>query len=122
MSAHGALLRERHEEGDLGVIVPFDHFIGADYFLFLYAEVKYYDDSRVPWFPPTAPYLSRTSTFIARLHRSDFAIQVADTLGLPGIEELRKLIVDSEVKLARAFRLDWQRIPEAHNPSLIGSR
>jgi hypothetical protein len=122
MSAHGTLLRQRHMDGELGATVPFDHILGADYFLFLYAEAKHTDQRYVPWFPPTAPYLPETSTFLARLHRSDFATDVANAMGLVDSDELRRLIVGSETKLGRAFGIDWTRIPEAYNPALIGSR
>jgi hypothetical protein len=122
MSAQGALLRDRHSEGQLGAAVPFDHLLGADYFLFLLTEAKSKDVDRVLWFPPTAPYVTESPSFLIRLHVNEFAITVANSMGLLGSDELRKLIVDSELKLAKAFGLDWNRIPEAYSPLLIGSR
>jgi hypothetical protein len=122
MSAHGTLLRNRHTEGPVGAAVPFDHFLGADYFLFLYCQAKNNNTDRVPWFPPTAAYLSESPSFLLRLHRNDYAIEVANSIGLLGSDELRKLIVDSELHLAKAFGIDWNRIQEAYTPSLIGGR
>jgi hypothetical protein len=47
---------------------------------------------------------------------------VANAMGLLGSDELRELIVESEQKFAKAFSIDWTRIPEAYDPSLIGRR
>lgn len=122
MSAHGALLRERHASSDLGAVMPFEQVLGADYFLFLFAEAHHQNKDAVPWFPPTAPYLTEGSTFLARLRRVAYATEVATTFDLTGIDDLRRLIANSEVKLARAFGIDWYRIPEAYDPSVIGAQ
>jgi hypothetical protein len=120
MSAQGKLLHDRHSDGPASAI-SFDHVMGADYFLFLQTEATNPDEREVRWFPPTAPYLSRTPTFLARLHRTSYATEVAELIGAGGPDQLRNLIVTTEVKLARAFGIDWHRIPEAYNPSLVAS-
>jgi hypothetical protein len=122
ISAHGTLLEARHSSATLEIHSPFDQFMGADYFLFLHSESAPKDGRVVNWFPPTAVYLSRTCTFLERLHRKDFAADVASVIGLPGIEDLRTLVRASAETLARAFGGFWDAFAEAHDTSIIGSR
>jgi hypothetical protein len=122
MSSQATLLYARHSEGELAVVAPFDWLMGADYFLFLCSESHNDDEQRVLWFPVTSVYLQLGATFLERLHRNEFAIQVATASGVPGSDEVRDLVRRTEPKIARAFGISWNGFKEARTPTLIGSR
>lgn len=107
-SAHGLLLKQRHNREDIAEVVPFRDFMVADYFLFLYDCLIYHPNPGdwYKWKAWTAPYLNETPMFLKRIERVDAANEFVKLMNLESIEQLRQLVEEITLNLTGDRRIE----------------
>ena len=107
ISLHGDLLKERHEEGGLASIVPFNEFAETDLFLHLYGKGKTQDKYRGVWSSMSGTWLENTPRFILEASDYSMATSICQVLQIDDIEEFRKRLTSLQI------RGKWRRSPIA---------
>ena len=103
---HADLLNSRHTNGDLAGLVPLQHFVETDYFLFLRGELQRKEqDIWIKWRPWSSLYMkSETPRFLAEAVRKKDAEKKLRALGVNSIEMLQKELPERAKKLAGLFK------------------
>jgi hypothetical protein len=107
-SYHADLLHARHANGGpLADSLPFDDFVGADYFLFLRGELppEQKPDTLFLWTPwISSAYMRNAPRFIQNASRATTATRLATALGLADVNTLRTRLLERSGRLARLWR------------------
>jgi hypothetical protein len=124
ISVHADLLHERHSSGSLAAIVPEENFIAADFFLFLRGELA--PEERGPhfaWRPWSSLYMKGVPRFLLDAERKARAEELAQTLSVPSVDELKKRLLERGHELGRLFNSGWWDYPISESDvQRIGSR
>ncbi|CCD96759.1 hypothetical protein BRAO375_740042 [Bradyrhizobium sp. ORS 375] len=124
ISVHADLLHERHSSGSLAAIVPEENFIAADFFLFLRGELA--PEERGPhfaWRPWSSLYMKGVPRFLLDAERKARAAELAQTLSVPSVDELKKRLLERGHELGRLFNIGWWDYPISESDvQRIGSR
>jgi hypothetical protein len=91
ISVHADILNERHTSAGLGLVLPIDEFVAADFFLFLKRELP--PDGRGPffhWYPWSTLHLKGRPIFLFRAESASKAEELARVLGVPSVPELKR--------------------------------
>ncbi|MDA4132000.1 MAG: hypothetical protein OK454_02585, partial [Thaumarchaeota archaeon] len=127
VSVHADILKDRHESGELGRLLPFSEFMEADYFLLLRGEIAL--DSRFGhgWFPRSAAFLEHADPprYLREAERRASAEAVAKALGVPNAAELRDRLTAAKPKLQQIFVHDspfWEGPLKRFDVSAVGTR
>jgi hypothetical protein len=90
LSLHGDILHERHSQGDLASILPFEDFADADFFLYLRGLLPQENfTGSFSWKPWSAVWLRGTPRFLLRAQSMTQAVNVARALAVPSVSELK---------------------------------
>ena len=116
VSFHADLLRERHTEGPISQIAPFDQFLDADFFLFLRKDTN--------WRPWSAIWLgSRVPRFLIKASSAKYAEKMFRPLKIQSLDELRELIREKVEFLHRFYGAFQGFFPlEDFNHNSLGSK
>ena len=113
-----------HTSGSLAAIVPEEHFIAADFFLFLRSELAPQDRGpHLFWRAWSTLYLKAAPRFLLDAERKARAEELARALIVPSIEELKKRLEERGPELRRLFERGFWDFPiSKEDVQRIGSR
>ncbi len=116
ISLYADLLNERHSKGRLGEISPVEQFIAADFFLFLRKNSG--------WRPQSTLYMfQHIPKFIVEAKREKYAKQLLRPLNINDIDELRKIIGESNARLHQFYQSGfWDSSLDSFDLMTIGSK
>ena len=116
ISLYADFLNERHSKGRLGEISPIEQFIAADFFLFLRKNSG--------WHPQSTLYMfQHVPKFIVEARREKYAKQLLHPLNINGIDELRKIIGESNTRLHQFYQSGfWDSSLDHFDLTTIGSK
>lgn len=124
LSYHGDLLKERHSTGELGVALPFEDFVDADFFLYLKGllpQEEYHGD--FTWRPWSVIWLGGTPRFILRAQSAGQADNLTRALALPSVEQLKKRLEERGSEVRALYRHGFWNYPvRLGDVEKIGSR
>ena len=113
-SIHARLLYQRHSEGELASIVPIEHFMEADLFLFLRAQFQLPEKQPLPaWMPWSTVCMPdrQIPRFLLEAARFGYARQLLRPLGVEDLATLRTRLQESSLVLddfwSRGFYVPW---------------
>ena len=120
---HADVLKDRHEQGPLATLMPFDEFLAADYFLFLRSVLL--PNERFPfaaWQPWSTLFLKHPPRFILDARRAVVAQPIATALGVPDIAVLKGKLPQEVGKLKELWRSPfWEQPVTAADIERIGT-
>jgi hypothetical protein len=129
ISLHADLLKERHETGELGKLMPFEELAEADYFLLLRGELEVGDVQRwgVAWAPWSTVFMEHADPprYLREAERRTSAEPIARALGVPDAVSLRERLIAGKPALKTIFGGTspfWEGPLQRFDPSAIGSR
>ena len=126
MSLHADILHARHtKDGGLGKVLPFDDFVAADFFLFLFGELPPPEAPSmfIEWRPWSTLYLQRAPMFMRSAEVSQTAEKIAKVLKTGNIAELKKRLTERAPRLAKLFSSGWWDYPiRTEDIERIGTR
>jgi len=125
LSLHSDILKERHSEGELAEVAPHELFVDADYFLAMCSLKD--DDGELfysAWRAWSVLHMpGRGPRFLIEAKSKKVAGRLCETLGLSGVEQLRKRIATTRTYLRRLFQGGfWSAPPVNYRSDEIGSR
>ncbi len=123
-SVHADILHDRHTSGSLAAIVPAESFIAADFFLFLRSvlppEMRGAHSSWRPW---SCLYLKGAPRFLLDAERKTRAEELARTLDVPSIDELKRRLLERGHDIGHLFSNGFWDYPISQKDvERIGSR
>jgi hypothetical protein len=90
MSLHADLLKERHSSGELGQLIPIEHFAEADYFLFLRAQLSPTEAPKwIEWKAWGALNLNQVPRYLRLAEREKYAQALLPALDVSDVETLK---------------------------------
>lgn len=124
ISVHADLLHERHVSGSLAAIVPEESFIAADFFLFLRGELAPQEPGpHFAWRPWSTLYMKGVPRFLLDAERRTRAEELARTLNVPSVDELKKRLGERGHAVSRLFNTGWWDYPISNKDvDRLGSR
>lgn len=105
ISLHADILKERHTAGGLASILPFDEFLGADYFLFLRGELapQNWQNPIFDWRPWSSIYMRHIPMFLRDAEQSRICEQIVKALKLPSVAEFKNRLAERGIAVNRLF-------------------
>ncbi|HLZ57093.1 MAG TPA: hypothetical protein VKR06_09115 [Ktedonosporobacter sp.] len=104
LSPQGNILYNRHVAGELATGVPVEQFIEADYFLFLRDLLKpETKPKQMKWRAWTTISMEKPARYLSKAVRSDFAEQLARSLGVPDALTLRSRLAERQNTLTNMW-------------------
>ncbi len=105
VSIHADILHDRHTSGGLSVILPFEEFAGADFFLFLCGELQSESttDSFMEWRSWSYIYLKRVPMFIRSAEQISIANHLIKIFKIPNVDEFKVRLKERVPRLRKLF-------------------
>lgn len=105
ISVHADILKERHTEGDLAVLVTMQQLMDADYFLFLRTILgKEKPKWRYLWKPWSTIFMqSNPPRFLLQATRKSHAEKLLHPLGVQDVETLKARLIERGPMIAEVF-------------------
>lgn len=125
VTVHGDVLKQRHSDGDLGKIMPFNQFMEADYFLFLRGQITKPQNAwgMIEWRAWSTIWLNSPPRFILESVSKKFAEKVLEPLGLKSIEDFRAALKEKAPILGKLFERGlWDHPLHSFDIETIGSK
>jgi hypothetical protein len=108
LCVHADVLKARHEQAPLGILMPFEDFIAADYFLFLRGELSTDDPQTfLAWRPWSSVFMKHTPHFLIEARHGATAQKIAVALGVPDVEALKRKLGEHVGRLSGMWRSGW---------------
>lgn len=106
LSLHADILHDRHTEGGLSAVLPFDDFSAADYFLFLYGELPGETDQhpRLVWRPWSVLWMKHAPMFIRDAEKVATAERLAKIFKLSNATEMKHRLKERAHYVEHLFR------------------
>ena len=105
---HADVLKARHEQDSLGMFMPFEDFVAADYFLFLRGEVSTDDPQTfLAWRPWSSVFMKHAPHFLIDARHKATAQRIAIALGVPDVEALKRKLREHVGRLGQMWRSGW---------------
>lgn len=119
---HALLLQQRHTEGALGDVMPFDLFMEADCFLFLASRATRYGDKSEFWWDPFSNlFLREPPEFVLESELRSEAPGLCHALGLKDDIQLHDLIVAAKKHVLEGMLYDRNPL-YSFDPQRVASR
>lgn len=105
MSVHADILKQRHEQDPLRLLMPFDDLMGADYFLFLRGELSNEQPNTfIDWRPWTTVFMKYAPRFFHEAQHAANATRIAKALGLPDVQLLKEKLHERAGRIRQLWR------------------
>lgn len=125
-SLHADLLKTRHVEGGLAAVMPFDEFMSADFFLYLFGVLPTNDVSSISvrWRPWSILYLEHTPMFITDAKQPRIASQLASVFQLSNANDFKKRLEERGPLINKffGFMSGWRYPVRADDVANIGTQ
>lgn len=105
-SLHAYLLNERHTNGELAKMVPMEHFMGADFLLFLRSPltILWSGQAKQPtWMPWSSLYMQDMPRFLQEAIHAEKAQRLVSLLKVEDILALRAKLKEYRIALVQAW-------------------
>lgn len=105
-SLHADLLNERHTNGELARIVPMEHFMGADFLLFLCSPLTSFGSGQAKqptWMPWSSVYMQDMPRFLQEAIHVEKAQRLVNLLKVEDIPSLRAKLQEYKLALGPAW-------------------
>jgi hypothetical protein len=105
LCVHADVLKTLHEQDPLGVLMPFEDFIAADYFLFLRGELPPDEPPTFPaWRPWSSVFMKHAPRFILDARQAAAAQQIAAALCASDVVTLKGKLRERAGRLSLMWR------------------
>lgn len=126
LSLHADILQERHTKGGgLAEILPFDDFVAADYFLYLFGELSSGNGPELfmTWRPWSTLYLHRAPMFLRNAEHKPVADALVRLTRVSDVDQLKKRLIECVPLLEKLFSNGiWMQPITKQDIDRIGTR
>jgi len=112
ISLHADILHDRHQTEGLAEILPFDEFVAADFFLFLFGGLPLEKNQNIlKWRPWSTLYMKQMPMFIQDAERLIVAEQIMEVFNIESVDEFKKRLIEKIPQLENLFKDGHWRLP-----------
>jgi hypothetical protein len=121
---HSQVLKERHQQEEIGSLLSWQQFMEADYLLFLRGQLQHQEnDHSLVWRPWSNLYLRNPPGYLLRAVSKREAERLLPVLSVPDIQTLRTRLAHRAGHLRRLFPNGlWDHPLDESNVATIGTR
>jgi len=115
LSFHGDILKDRHGQGLLAEVVPFNIFAEADFFLHLWGPGTTTGEYRSGWYPRSDIWLRHNPRFVVEAIDYPTAMRICGALQITDVDELKRRLSNLQI------RYEWHPPASKTDIDKIGS-